>query len=124
MRTVAQVIDLISSAIEFHAELDHDSIKGFRYRALEHMRDFLTAHGWPESREDRLALSLVPLVFQEANYDAIEWTVQVAPLRDLELLFCIDVLVQSKGRTRVELSNDEFSKYIQLSFAAIDSRSR
>ena len=82
----------------------------------------MTTQGWPERQEDRLALSLVPLVLQEANYDDIEWTVQAAPLGNLEPLFCIDVLVQSKGRTRAELSKDAFSEYVQLSFASIGSR--
>jgi hypothetical protein len=124
MRTVAQVVELIAHAIGPYREGDQNPIKELRYRGLEQVRGYLSSHGWPESREDRLALSLVPLIFQEANYDDIEWTVQAAPLGGLEPLWGIDVLVQSKGRTRAELSEDEFSKYIELCLARINPRRR
>ena len=117
-------MELIAQATQRYEGRDLAVLSEFRYRALERAQQYLHANGWPETREDRFALSLVPLIFQEANYDDIDWGDQGASLGRLEWMFSIDVLVQSKGRARAELNEDEFSEYIELSMAAIDSRRR
>jgi hypothetical protein len=61
-------------------------------------------------------------VFQEANYDDIDWTDRAAPLGHLSGIFEIDVAVQSDGRERHELTDAEYNEYVQISFAAIDYR--
>ena len=81
----------------------------------------LTDRGFPISKEDKLALSLEPFVFQEANYDEIDWTSKNADLSHLEHIFNIDVQLQNEGKTRSELRDEEFDEYVQLSFASIDS---
>ena len=93
-----------------------------RHGALLHLRDVLKRTGFPTHRNQRLELSLVPLVFQEANYDDINWTDRIAPLGHLSGIFSIDVAVQSDGRERHELTDAEYNEYVKISLAAIDHR--
>ena len=95
-----------------------------RHSALLHLRDVLRRTGFPTDRDQRRELSLVPLVFQEANYDDIDWTDRAAPLRHLSGVFTIDIAVQSGGRERHELTNAEYNEYVDISFAAIDYRKK
>jgi hypothetical protein len=93
-----------------------------RRRALLHLRDVLQRTGFPTERNQRRALSLVPLVFQEANYDDIAWTDRAAPLGHLSDIFAIDIAVQSSGRERHELTDAEYHEYVDMSLAAIEYR--
>ncbi len=93
-----------------------------RHGALLHVRHVLRTTGLPTDRDQRRELSLVPFVFQEANYDNIDWTDRVAPLGHLSGIFAIDVAVQSDGRERHELTDAEYDDYVQISFDAIDYR--
>ena len=101
---------------------DADAVAVARHGALLHVRDVLRRTGFPTDRDRRLELSLVPFVFQEANYDDIDWTGRAAPLGHLSGIFAIDVAVQSDGRERHELTDAEYNEYVQISFAAIDYR--
>ncbi len=93
-----------------------------RHGALLHVRDVLQRTGLPTDREQRRELSLVPFIFQEANYDDIDWTDRVAPLEQLSGIFAIDVAVQSDGRERHELTDAEYNEYVRISFAAMRFR--
>ena len=93
-----------------------------RHAALLYLRDVLRQSGYFADRTQRRELSLVPLVFQEANYDDIDWTDRAAPLWQLAGIFEIDVAAQSGGRERHELTDAEYDEYVKMSFAAIDSR--
>jgi hypothetical protein len=93
-----------------------------RRSAMLHVRDVLQRTGFPTDRNQRRELSLVPLIFQEANYDDINWTDRTAPLGHMSSIFAIDVAVQSDGRERHELTDDEYKVYVQLSFEAINNR--
>ncbi len=99
-----------------------DTVAAARHSALLHLRDVLGDAGLPTDRDQRLELSLVPVVFQEANYDDIDWTDRAAPLGHLSGIFAIDVAVQSDGRERHELTDAEYDEYVRISFAAIDYR--
>ncbi len=99
-----------------------DAMAVARHSALLHLRDVLQDTGFPTDRTQRLELSLVPVVFQEANYDDIDWTDRAAPLGHLSGIFAIDVAVQSDGRERHELTDAEYNAYVDMSFAAIDYR--
>ncbi len=93
-----------------------------RHGALLHLRDVLQRTGLPRDRQQRCELSLVPFIFQEANYDDIDWTDRAAPLGHLSGIFAIDVAAQSDGRERHELTDAEYNDYVQISFDAIDYR--
>ena len=99
-----------------------DGVAAARHGALLHLRDVLQKTGLPTDRKQRRELSLVPFIFQEANYDDIDWTDRVAPLEQLSGIFAIDVAVQSDGRKRHELTDAEYNDYVQISFDAIDYR--
>ena len=99
-----------------------NTVAAARHSALLHLRDVLRRTGFPTDRDQRRELSLVPFVFQEANYDDIDWTDRAAPLGHLSGIFAIDVAAQSDGRERHELTDAEYNEYVDISFAAIDYR--
>ena len=99
-----------------------DVVAMARHDALVHLRDFLQKTGLPTEHDQRRELSLVPLLFQEANYDDLDWTNRTAALGHLSALFDLDVAVQSDGRLRHELTDAEYDVYVHGSFAAIDDR--
>ena len=101
---------------------DGGSVAAARHSALLHLRDVLQSTGFPTDRNQRCELSLLPVVFQEANYDDIDWTDRAAPLGHLSPFIAIDVAVQCNGRERHELTDGEYDEYVEISFAAIDYR--
>ncbi len=114
-------ISLIDEKVSQWTPVDN-AVAAARHGALLHVRDVLQRTGLPTDRKQRRELSLVPFVFQEANYDDIDWTDRVAPLEQLSGIFAIDVAVQSDGRERHELTDAEYNDYVHMSFAAIDYR--
>ncbi|MCZ6481580.1 MAG: hypothetical protein O6929_14455 [candidate division NC10 bacterium] len=118
--------DLISQINEEVSRLTPvgNAVAVARHSALLHLRDVLRRTGFPTDSKQRHELSLVPLVFQEANYDDIDWTHRAAPLGHLSGIFAIDVAVQSAGRERHELTDAEYKEYVDGSFAAIDYRTK
>ena len=115
------LISLINEEVSRLTPVDN-AVAGARHSALLHLREVLQRTGFPTDRDQRRELSLVPLVFQEANYDDIDWTDRVAPLGQLSGIFAIDIAVQSNGRERHELTDGEYDNYVHISFAAIDCR--
>jgi hypothetical protein len=119
--SVDDLISLIDEKVSQWTPVDN-AVAAARHGALLHVRDVLQRTGLPTDRNQRRELSLVPFVFQEANYDDIDWTDRVAPLEQLSGIFAIDVAVQSDGRERHELTDAEYNDYVHMSFAAIDYR--
>jgi len=115
------VISLINEEVSRWPRVGN-AVAATRHRALLHVRNVLQRTGFPTDRNQRCELSLVPFVFQEANYDDIDWTDRAAPLGHLSGIFAIDGAVQSDGRERHELTDAEYDEYVQISFAAIDYR--
>ena len=113
------LISLIDEEVSRWTPVDN-AVAAARHGALLYLRDVLQRTGLPTDRKQRRELSLVPFVFQEANYDDIDWTDRVAPLGHLSGIFAIDVAVQSDGRERHELTDAEYNDYVHRSFAAID----
>lgn len=97
-----------------------DGMQAMRGRRLQAVCDYLRTKGFPSSQRDRSELSLVPFVFQEANYDDITWTTQSAELGHLKEILELDFVVQSGGQARSAASTKEFDSYIDSSFKAID----
>ena len=119
--TADDLISLIDEEASRWAPVGN-TVAAARHSALLHLRDVLRRTGFPTDRLQRRELSLVPFVFQEANYDDIDWTDRAAPLGHLSGIFAIDVAAQSDGRERHELTDAEYNEYVDISFAAIDYR--
>lgn len=122
MKTVPEVVVLlrqqIKSAIDH--EFDMDPIGNVRVRQLLLMEDCLNSIGFPREAEHKARVSLVPYIFQEANYDDLSWTDQRADLGHLSSLFELDFMVQNQGRERSEAGAEAFQQYVEDSFKFID----
>jgi hypothetical protein len=101
-----------------------DAIGAARYHRLVRIRDFLRTHGYPRNFSEKCTLSLVPFIFQEANYDDIDWSGQHAYLGHLSTLFDIDARIMNEGRPRSMLSPDEFAAYWKESHHIIEEHKR
>ena len=99
-----------------------DPVALVRQRHAAMIADALAPGGFPVSEGEKARLSLVPLVFQEANYDDIGWMLQNENLRQLSGFLELDYLVQSGGRSRAEASPAEFAAYVEAAFRAIRMR--
>ena len=117
------LISLIDDEVSRWARVG-DAVAAARHSALLHVHEVLQRTGFPTDRNQRCELSLVPFVFQEANYDDINWTDRAAPLGHLSRIFAIDIAVQSGGRERHELTDAQYKEYVEVSFAAIDYRTQ
>ncbi len=122
MKTVQEVVALlrgqIKSAIDH--DFDTDPIGNVRLRQLLLMEDCLNAIGFPTESDHKARVSLVPYIFQEANYHDISWTDQQAELAHLGPYFDLVFMVQNQGRERSEASAQEFKRYIDEAFGFID----
>jgi hypothetical protein len=122
MKTAHEVIALlrqqIKSAIDH--EFDMDPIGNVRVRQLLLMEDCLNSIGFPTHADHKARVSLVPYIFQEANYDGVSWTDQQADLGHLNALFELDFMVQNQGRARSEANDDVFQQYVEESLRFID----
>ena len=122
MKTVPEVVGLLHDQIKLGVDhgLDADPIGNVRLRQLLLMEDCLNAIGFPTAPEHRARVSLVPYIFQEANYDGISWTSQQEELGHLRDYFELDFMVQSQGRERSEATAAEFKEYVDSAFGFID----
>ena len=122
MKTAFEVIALLRQQIKFGIDhnFDTDPIGNVRLRQLLLMEDCLNAIGFPTQTDHKARVSLVPYIFQEANYDDISWTDQQADLGNLSAWFELDFMVQSQGRERHEVTAEEFKQYVEGSFNFID----
>jgi hypothetical protein len=122
MKTVPEVVALLRLQIKsgIDHDFDADPIGNVRLRQLLLMEDCLNAIGFPTEREHKARVSLVPYIFQEANYDDISWTSQQADLAHLGPYFDLDFMVQNQGRERREVSEQEFKRYVEDAFTFID----
>ena len=88
-----------------------------RAAVLERLKNALN-DGFPP-REAYGPLSLVPFIFQEANYDGIDWVQHGADLAQLAPLFEIDACIWSGGRSLSEFSEAEHADYVAAALRAI-----
>lgn len=107
-------------AAEIERYRGSEAIGAARGHRLAGVKEFLEVKGFPSTFEEKCGLSLVPYVFQEANYDDISWTDQGAHLGHLNALFDIDFRVMNQGRRRMEVRADEFAAYVRDCFQIID----
>ena len=124
MKTVPEVVALLHEQIKSGIEhgFDADPIGNVRLRQLLLMEDCLNAIGFPAETEHKARVSLVPYIFQEANYDDISWTDQQADLDHLSVYFDLDFMVQSQGKERREATSQEYERYVNESLEFIDMK--
>ncbi len=91
-----------------------------RAEVLKRLKDALSGGFVP--REAYEPLSLVPFIFQEANYDGIDWVQHGAELAQLTPLFEIDACIWSGGRSLSEFSKAEYANYVAAALSAIRAR--
>jgi hypothetical protein len=122
MKTVKEVIALLHEQIKSGIEhgFDADPVGNVRLRQLLLMEDCLTAIGFPTKAQHKARVSLVPYIFQEANYDDISWTDQLADLAHLSVYFELDFMVQNQGKERRDVTPQEFEQYCNQSLDFID----
>jgi hypothetical protein len=124
MKTVKEVIALLHEQIKTGIEhgFDGDPIGNVRLRQLLLMEDCLIAIGFPTEDAHKARVSLVPYIFQEANYDDISWTDQLADLAHLSAYFELDCMVQNQGKERRDVTPQEFERYCNQSLDFIDRK--
>ncbi len=124
MKTVAEVVSLLRRELKSAIDngLDTDGVGNIRVCQLLIMEDCLNAIGFPEHTDHKAKASLVPYVFQEANYDGISWTDKDADLAHLSTYFELDFMVQNEGKERKEATAEEFEQYCDQSLEFIDRK--
>lgn len=86
-------------------------------RVLRYIAQTLGYSGFPRDAEQKLRLTLIPLLDYAAREEGADWTVQAAPLGRFAQLLEVDVRVMTGGRCREELTAAEFAAYVEESRA-------
>ncbi len=86
-------------------------------RALRYIAQTLGHSGFPRDPEQKLQLTLIPLLEHTAREEGVDWTVQAAPLGRFAQLLDVDVRVMTGGRRRDDLTAAEFAAYVEESRA-------
>ena len=123
MRERASIAEVVKLIREVLAVPSNDPVGRFRQTFARKIQATLESGGYPASEQDQLALSIIPYVFQEANYDDIDWwSRDSAKHRQLKNLLEIDFLTQMAGKRREDASDAEIEDYRLRSRRAIDFR--
>ena len=118
--SIAEVVKLIRDVLAIPS---NDPVGRSRQTFARKIQAALESGGYPASEPDQLALSIIPYVFQEANYDDIDWwSRDSAKHRQLKNLLEIDFLTQMAGKRREDASDAEIEDYRLRSRRAIDFR--
>ena len=115
-----QVLGAIDAQIVVNLSGSPNRIAEARAAVLKRLKSALSG-GFPP-RVEYEALSLVPFIFQEANYDGIDWVQKGADLAQLTPLFEIDACIWSGGLTLDEFSKVEHAEYVAAALRAIRAR--
>jgi hypothetical protein len=117
------VVELLERIARVLAEPSDDPIGRVRLDILRRIEAALRTDGYPTQDQDQLALSLIPFVFQEANYDGIDWwSRDDARHYQLKDMLEIDFLTQMAGKRRSDASDTAMETYRLRSHRAIDFR--
>jgi hypothetical protein len=105
--------------------LDHP-VQGIaipRYAQLIHIIGALDGGSYAAEEDRLVALSIIPFVFQEANWDGIDWWARDSSKHHrLKEILEIDFLTQMAGKRRADASDAEIETYRLRSHRAIDHR--
>ncbi len=83
------------------------------------IQTYLEFVGFPKDLSAKRKLCLIPLLFQEANYDNLDWTSRSGSLEQLTDFFELDCMFQNDGKKRSELNCETFKAYIDSSLAFV-----
>jgi hypothetical protein len=119
--SIATLVGLIDRVLAIPSD---DPIGRFRLDFLRGIKEALEARGYPAAESDQIELSIIPYVFQEANYDGIDWWSTDSAHHQLEGILEIDFLTQMAGKRREDASDAEIEAYRLRSHRAIDFRRR
>ena len=118
--SIAEVVRLIQDVL---ATPSNDPVGRFRQDFARKIQAALESGGYPASEPDQLELSIIPFVFQEANYDGIDWwSRDSAKHGQLKSLLEIDFLDADGGKRREDASDTEIEDYRLRSRRAIGFR--
>jgi hypothetical protein len=118
--SVAELIALIEAYL---TRSSGDPIARARFAAVRAIGNALKSGDYPTRERDQIELSLIPFVFQEANYDGIDWgSRDTLGHHQLRELLEIDFLTQMAGRRREEASDSDIATYRLRSLRAIKWR--
>lgn len=123
MKNIEKTLQSIRSLEKEYAsekDLRENKVGHARYLQLVDVEKFLSNLRFPQSDEEKFKYSLVPLIFQEANYDNLDWTKLGSDLGQLQPFFNLDFLIQNDGKELSDSNKDEYHNYVQKSLAAID----
>ena len=111
-KTTAELIHFIDTRLsEYSSMADGRDIGSLRASTLQRIRTFLLDGRFPATEDERYELSLVPFIFQEANYDGIDWGPGTSTYGQLQDLFDLDFYVALGGRERSEVTKKESRRY-------------
>ena len=119
MKSLKEVISYLHATFDLQTEPQSEGLAAKRFAAVERIAEHLENSGFPSIEDDKMSLSLVPFIFQEANYDDIDWSRKDTDLGHLEAFFKLDLLVQFAGREHSDITAGDYAQYYALSLKAI-----
>ena len=112
--TTKQVLNWMNEnkSVQRHLLPDgHTGIVASRSYLVRQIQAFLETGSFPTLDEDRYRLCLVPLLFQEANYEDFDWSTKEGDLGQLQSLFQLDFMVQAEGLERENSTEVQYEEY-------------
>jgi len=119
MKSLDEVLSYLHTEFDEHPDQYREGLAATRLFAVGRIADFLETDGFPATEDEKASLSLVPFIFQEANYDDIDWSQKGSDLRQLRRFFELDLLVHFAGRERSEITDIDYAEYYASSLKAI-----
>jgi len=119
MKSLDEVISYLHNEFDDIPNRHREGLAATRLFAVGRISDYLATDGFPSTEDEKISLSLVPFIFQEANYDGIEWSEKDSDLQHLRRFFELDMLVHFAGRERSEITDSDYAQYYAISLKAI-----
>lgn len=95
------------------ADYSREFLEYHLVRVLKAIAQTLGHSGFPKGPEEKLRLTLIPLLDHTAREEGVDWTIQDAPLGRFGQLLDVDIRVMTGGRSRQELTAAEFAAYVE-----------
>ena len=119
MKSLDEVISYLHAEFDDHSDQHREGLAATRRIAVARIAKRLATDGFPSTQDEKIILSLVPFIFQEANYDDIDWSQKDSDLRHLKRFFELDLLVHFAGRERSDINENDYAQYYALSLKAV-----
>ena len=119
MKSLDEVISYLHTEFDDRPDQHREGLAATRLFAVGRIADYLAIDGFPSTEDEKISLSLVPFIFQEANYDEIDWSQKDSDLFHLRRFFELDLLVHFAGRERSEITDNDYAQYYWSSLKAI-----